>query len=139
MHNIMWLRTIGISFLKWLINYYLVVVMIVYALPADWHGYAITIPMWMLSLIVAFGFAYWLFHSHLPTSRDTAIVIVIWMVVSLTLQIFHAFYYMGTLAPLIYGPDMYVQYLLEIIAILSASYYLRRKKIQSTLGEGLVD
>lgn len=135
----MWLRTIGISFLKWLANYFVTILLIVYLLPSDWHGYFIVIPMWILSFIVALTFAFWLFHPRLPTSRDTAIVIVIWLAVSWSIQVFHAFYYFGTLAPLIYGPDMYVQYLLEILAILGMSYYMRRKKIQATLGEGLVD
>ncbi|MBP9864006.1 hypothetical protein KBC54_00965 [Patescibacteria group bacterium] len=135
----MWLRTIGVSFLNWIANYILVIFVIVYLLPNDWSGYANTIPMWIVSAFVAFGFAYWLFSSRLPSSRDTAAVIGIWMVVNATMQVFHAFYYLGSLAPLLYGPDIYVQYVLEIIAIMSASYYVRRKKMQSTFGEGLVD
>lgn len=135
----MWLRTIGVSFLNWIANYILVIFVIVYLLPNDWSGYANTIPMWIVSALVAFGFAYWLFSSRLPSSRDTAAVIGIWMVVNATMQVFHAFYYLGSLAPLLYGPDIYVQYVLEIIAIMSASYYVRRKKMQSTFGEGLVD
>ncbi len=135
----MWLRTIGISFLKWIVSYFAVVFTIVYLLPSDWHGYAIVVPMWIVTSAVAGAFAYWLFHPHIPTSRTTAVTIGIWLVVSLSLQILHAFFYFGTLAPLIYGPDMYVQYLLEVIAVIGMRSYMRRKNIQSTLGEGMVD
>jgi hypothetical protein len=135
----MWLRYLIVSFFKWLVNLFAVSLLFMYVLPSTWGGYALSFPAWIVSFIVAFACAELAFGKELPGKRETLRLLAVWMVVSLTLQILYAWFFFGTVSPVVRSLDVYVQYVLEIFAIVLAAYLTRRRKIKWELGEGMED
>lgn len=133
----MWLRFLAISFLKWMALNFLSILFFEYIAPSSWHGFVLAIPIWILSFAVAFGFAEWAFKTKFPERKTIATLLVIWMIVSYTLHILQAQFLMGSALFVINSIDIYVQYLLEILAILLAARTTKKRKILSLLGEGM--
>lgn len=131
------MRYLVISFCKFVAHFMLTSLFMLYVLPRTWHGYAVSVPMWFVSFVIAFVFAELAFKTKMPGKNETALLLGIWMVVSLTLQIFLVVYLLGTVMPLINSFDVYIQYMLEALAILMSAYLTRRRKIKATFGEGL--
>lgn len=134
----MWLRYLGFSFLKWLVNLF-VLSLLFYALPHTWGGFILAVPAWIVSFIIAFAFAELAFGKELPGKRETVSLLVVWMLVSFTMQLLYSWFFLGTVAPVIISIDTYVQYVLEILAIVMAAYITRRRRIRFELGEGMED
>jgi hypothetical protein len=134
----MFLRTLGISIVKWIAVFFAVTVFTSYVAPKSLHGYWLALPIWVMVFAIAYGFAYWVFHIKIPSRRDLLLLIAIWMVVTICLEAFYEVMTIGQPVFLLYSPDIYVQYLLEIIAILVCAQRIRKEKMKSVSGEGLV-
>jgi hypothetical protein len=133
----MWFRFLVISVIKWFVFLIISSVLLQFVVPSSWSGYEIAAPMWLIAFLVAFAFAEWAFHRRMPEHSDTLLLFVIWMVVTLTLQLLHAQYVMGSILYVINSPDIYVQYLLEILAIFLASHLAHKRMMRGILSEGI--
>jgi hypothetical protein len=135
----LWLRYLGISFLKWVVTYAATALLIVYVLPKNLSGYGLAAFAWLVAFGISFACAEWAFSIQIPGKRETAMLVAIWMVVTLSLFILYFWYFFGTVSPFIYSVDTYIQLLLELLAILLAAYLTRRRKIKAAFGEGLAE
>ena len=134
----MWARYLGISLVKWIGIFFLTVMLTAYAAPAWLNGYWLSLPIWIIIFFAAYGFAYWALHIKLPVRRDVILLVVIWMAVTIVLEVSYEIMAVGQPVFILYSPDLYVQYLLEIIAILLAARVIRMRKLRSAAGEGMV-
>lgn len=130
-------RFLSIVFLKWVANLLAVVVLLRFVIPGGWHGFLKAGPIWIASFVIAFLFAEWAFQKQLPSKRDLIRLIVVWVVVSYSLDIIGSVMVFDTPRVAMYGTDLHVTMLFEIAAILAAAYVTRRRKIEKTLGEGM--
>ncbi|MFH1620946.1 MAG: hypothetical protein ABIB04_02575 [Patescibacteria group bacterium] len=135
----MFLRFLAIATLKWFTLHFLSALLIVFVLPASWQGFELSIPVWILSFAVAFGFAEWAFKLKIPDKKTISYFLIIWIIASFTLQILQAQFIMGSALYAINSIDMYVQYLLEIAAILLAARATTIRKFHSVMSEGMED
>ena len=135
----MWLRSISITFLAWLVRLFLSALILQYVIPSSWRGYAVAAPMWLLGIGVVFAAAEWAFHERLPGKRETLIFLISWIGLTVVLQIMYSFFLFGTVLPFINSLEIYIQYVFEILTILVVAYLTRRRRIKDTLGEGMVE
>ncbi len=126
-----------IASLKWFTLHVLTAFLIKFILPESWHGFWISVPVWILAFAVAFGFAEWAFKLNIPDKKTMTALLIVWMIVSLTLQILQAQFILGSVLFVINSIDIYAQYILEILAIFLAARAVRKRKINSILGEGM--
>lgn len=133
----MWLRYFFLSGLKWFVQYFVVSFLTIFAVPIGLSGYLLSVPLWLVTFFIAFIFAEWVYSNHLPNNKNTAILIVIWMAVSLMLYIFLAYFILGSINYVINSIDIYVQLLLEVIAILLATKMIRKNRLSKVLSEGM--
>ena len=136
--NNMWLRFISISALKWVVMNCVIVLVSLYLIPRTWHGYAIIIPMWLITFACAFGFATWALSKRLPSWRDLGWLVVIWLVVSLILQNVYEQLLFGYALWFLRSLDLLLGFVIEILAIVLAFYFVRRNKIKASLPKGMV-
>ena len=129
-------RYIGISIVKWIAVFTAISVLTTYV-ANGLTGYVLALPVWALAFAMAYGFAYWALHPTMPGKRELTRLILIWMVVTIVLEVYYELLTIGQVVFILYSPDLYVQYLLEIIAIFFAARTIRRKKFRSAAGEGL--
>ncbi len=131
----MWLRYLGISIVKWITVFTAMSVMTMY-ITGGLRGYLLDIPIWAMAFAVAYGFAYWALHPTIPGKRELIQLIIIWVVVTLTLEAFYEILSIGQIV-FVYGPDFFGQYLFEIAAIFLAARVIHNKKIRAAGSEGL--
>lgn len=135
----MWLRAFFISALKWLAYIAASSVMLRFVLPGGWRGYALSIPLWILAFVIALVFAEWLFGARSADRRDTAIAIGVWMAVTIVAQAVFTVFMIGDIYVFLNSYDTYVQLLLEALAVLLVARWMRAKRFQAALGEGLAE
>ena len=133
----MWLRFTLISLLKWFAQLTASALIVRYVMPAGWSGYAISAPMWLVNFGLAFGFAEWAYRKTLPGRRETIRLLICWMVVTITLQLLFAQFFLGSVLYFTGSLEMYVQLLLEVLAILLAARVTRKRKMNKVLSEGI--
>lgn len=133
----MMFRFLSIVLLKWTANLLAVVLLLRFVVPGGWHGFLKAGPIWIASFIIAFLFAEWAFQKQLPSKRDLIQLVVIWIVVSYSLDIVGSVMVFDTARVALYGTDLHITMLFEVGAILAAAYVTRRRKIEKTLGEGM--
>ena len=92
---------------------------------------------WALAFLVAFVCAEWAFRKRLPEQRDIMLLLGIWMTVTITLQLLFAQFILGSVLFVINSPDIYIQYLMEIVAIFLSAKLTRKRKVRSVISEGL--
>ncbi|MEK7115792.1 MAG: hypothetical protein AAB879_00165 [Patescibacteria group bacterium] len=132
-------RLVSIVILKWVVNLFAVLALLRFVIPPAWHGNLKAAPIWLVSFILAFLFAEWAFARRLHGKRSTVECIVLWVVVSYTLNIFASVVTFATARVAIYGTDLHITTLSEIAAILLAAHATRRRKIEMSLGEGMAE
>jgi hypothetical protein len=132
----MWFRALSISFLKWM-TFLIVSFVLLRFVFTFLTGWWLAIPMWAVAFGNAFLFADWAFSKRTLSNKELAAFIVIWMVVTMTLQLLHAQFLTGDIRYALNSPELYVQYLLELLAIFLASSHARKKLMRSILGEGM--
>jgi hypothetical protein len=132
-------RFIAISLLKWFVVLIVNMLLLQFVLPRAWTGYSLSASLWFVAFLISFFFAEWAFGKKFPHRHDVWKLLIVWMVISVTLQILHGIYVLGDVLYVINSPDFYVQYLLEILAILLAAQATRRRFRHSmaTMTEGL--
>jgi uncharacterized RDD family membrane protein YckC len=135
----MWLRSISITFLAWLARLVLSAVVLQYVIPFPWSGYMVAVPMWVLAVAVVFAAAEWAFHAQLPGKRETVTFVVSWVGLTVVLQVMYSFFLFGTVLPFINSLEIYIQYVLEILTIVTVAYLARRRRVKDSLGEGMVE
>lgn len=131
------LRYLGVSIIKWFGVYTTALVFVAYVAPSTMKGYLLALPIWALSTLVAYGFAYWAMHTKMPGKHEIIALITVWMVVTLCIEAFYEIMAVGSPVFLLHSIDLYVQYLLEIAAILFAARVLRKRKMRAASGEGM--
>ncbi len=132
------LRFLTISILHWIASIVLSTALALYVLTG-FTGYVLAAPMWAMNFLLAFGFAQWAFHQRLPGPRDTMWFLLIWFIVTFSLQSAFEIYQFGQIYFLINDNFLHIQYFIDLLAILLASYLTRRWKVKSVLSEGMVD
>ena len=132
-----WLRYLGISILKWISIYVTMLLFVTYVAPSWLKGYWLALPMWALTLLIAYGFGYWALHFKIPARREIAILIGVWMVTTICIEIWYEILTIGRPVFLMHSIDLYVQYLIEIVGILLAARMIRAHKYRVVSGEGI--
>ncbi len=130
-------RLFSIVLLQWVTNLFAVLVLLQFVIPGSWQGNLKAVPIWLVSFLLAFLFAEWAFDKRLPERRDTIELILVWVVVSVTLNILGSVLVFKTARVALYGTDLHITMLFEIIAIVLAAHATRRRKILRALGEGM--
>jgi len=133
----LWLRYLGISLLKWFGIFTVNLIFVSYVAPSFLKGYLLSLPIWALVFLVSYWFAFWAMHLKLPGKREVTGLIIIWMVSTICLEVFYEIMAVGRPIFILHSPDLYVQYLLEIAAILLAARMLRKRKMRAASGEGM--
>lgn len=133
----LWPRYLGISVLKWISVFAAIVIFSAYVAPASWKGFFLAVPIWILAFALAYLFAFWALHVKIPGRRELITLIAIWMGVTIILQVSYEIFTIGRPVFIIYSLDLYVQYLLEVIAILLAGRQVRAYRMKHALSEGL--
>lgn len=133
----MWPRFIGFSVLNWITNIILVMVLLRFAVPGTFRGFALAAVPWVVSFVLAFFFAELAFHTKLPGRRETMTLIVIWLIVGYSFHLLYALVVFQNVLVVLQSPDLHLTYVFEVAAILLAGYVIRRRKIKATLGEGM--
>jgi hypothetical protein len=137
MTSIPWFRFIAITTINWVVNLFLVSIFLVYVIPRSIHGYGLAVVVWVLSSLIAFVFAHWAFHPRMPGRTDTVALCVIWFFMTIAFQAFWEMYQYGQLVFFFLNIDLLGAVILQIVAIVLASYISRRHRLRSTLGEGM--
>jgi len=133
----MFFRYLGISIVKWIAVFSAIMIFTSYIAPQSLRGYWLALPIWILVCLIAYGFGYWAFHLTFPNRRDVIMLLIIWMVVTICLEAFYEIMTIGQPVFLLRSPDLYVQYLLEIVGVLLAIKRIRTQKMRAASGEGL--
>ena|SRR3989344_2748454 len=133
----MWFRFLVISVIKWFLFFMVSGLFLQFVVPESWRGYQIAVPLWALAFLVAFVCAEWAFRKRLPEQRDIMLLLGIWMTVTITLQLLFAQFILGSVLFVINSPDIYIQYLMEIVAIFLSAKLTRKRKVRSVISEGL--
>jgi len=133
----MFFRYLGISIIKWIAVYTAILTFTMYVAPPGLRGNWLAIPIWIMVSAISYEFATWAMHIRIPTKRDLILLISIWMVVTICIEWFVESMAYGQPYFLLHDYQNYVQYLLEIVAILYAARVLRKKKLKRASGEGL--
>lgn len=133
----MWLRFAAISALKWIVQNFFMILVMLYLIPNTWHGYAVAAPVWVVTVIVSAVFAYWALHLKRPTWKKVVLLAVIWFVVSLFFQTIFEFIFLGRLFFIIRSFELLLNFLLEILTIFGMGWYLRFVKKGEGRPEGV--
>lgn len=133
----MWLRFFLISALKWIVSFIVVGILLRYVMPSAWSGFQIAAPMWVVAFFLSFFFAEWALQKTLPGKHETIMLLAIWLIVGYTFHIVYAFFVFSNVLVIANSPDLHITYLFEAAGVVLAAYAVRRRKIKSTLGEGL--
>ncbi len=131
------IRTLSVILLKWSVNLLATLVLIRYVIPHGWNGYAEAAPVWVASFVIAFAFAEWIFRPKLPGKKETIRLVIMWVVLTYVLNVLGSVILFNTPRVAIYGTDLYVTLLFEIVAIILAAIVTRQRKIEKMLGEGM--
>ena len=135
----MWLRFAWISFVGWVVNLLLIMLVLRFVLPQTLPGSVLAILPWIISFIVAFIVSDWAFSQTIPGRHETTIFTILWIVIGFTLFLVYGAFLLGDVRFIANSPDIYVTFVCEIAGILLASFATRRRKIKETLGEGLAE
>ncbi|MCC7357314.1 hypothetical protein IT408_02290 [Candidatus Uhrbacteria bacterium] len=134
----MWFRFLSISVLHWTFSYVVFALLSIYVF-VGLRGILLAFPIWIINFLLSFGFATWAFQKRLPGKRDGVMFLTIWFVTTFSLQVAVEMMQYGYVYFLIQDYYLHVQYVIDVIAILSAVYITRRKKIAAVLGEGMME
>lgn len=132
-----WVRFIAISSVKWIANWFLVALFLVFVVPRSVQGYGLAACVWILSFIIAFIFARWAFGARMPDRRDTIALCAVWVVVMILFQSFWEFFQYGQLIFSFLTVDILGTIVVEVFAVVLASYVTRRHRLHATISEGM--
>ncbi len=135
----MWFRFVTIISLKWSANILAVILLSTHVIPSAWSGYVRAIPLWFVSFVVAWIFSEWALRRVQPGRQEVALLLILWLMLSLSYQLLYGYISLGNVYSVINSLEMYIQFVLEICAVLLAAYAVRRRKVLSALGEGLAE
>jgi len=134
----MWIRYIGISFLHWIgwqmvqaaillyVRNYIVI-----------QGDALMLTMWASAFIVSFPFAVFAFHVRAPGAKAVLQYGGMHLAVSVLMLFVVGYALFPGLDLLIFSQEMWGQWSVEVLGIIAAAWYVRRR-IRSVQGaEGL--
>ncbi|MBI5655191.1 hypothetical protein HZC53_06095 [Candidatus Uhrbacteria bacterium] len=133
----MWLRFAAISALKWIVQNFLTILVLLYLIPNSWHGYTVAAPVWVLTVVVSAAFAYWALHIKRPSWKNVILLAVIWFVISLFFQTIFEFIFLGRLFFILRSLELLLIFLLEILTIFGMGWYLRFTKKGEGKPEGV--
>ncbi|MBP9869154.1 hypothetical protein KBC59_01170 [Patescibacteria group bacterium] len=132
----MWFRLTGISLLKWMALLVVSALLLRYVF-SGLSGWWLALPMWAVAFGISFLFADWAFSVRTLSAKEMGIFIGIWMGITITLQLLYAQFLIGDVRYALNSIELYVQYLLELLAIFLASSHAQKKRMRSVLGEGM--
>lgn len=133
----MWFRFLSIVSLKWVANVLAMLLLLRFLIPHAWTGFLKAAPIWVVSFVIAFLFAEWALATRLPNTKNLFQLILTWIVVSYLLNILGSVFLFQTARVALYGTDLHLTSVMELLAILLAASVIRRRKLQAVLGEGM--
>lgn len=134
----MWLRYLGISFLNQVAQWTAFVITLRFILPDKTPLFLLNISMWALALLLSLFFAAWAFSGKLPTRLDALMLLVMRLLLAVTFWLAYGIFVSVRGPWAVVTPEILVQLGLEAAGVLIAAYIIRRRKIRSVLGEGMV-
>jgi len=132
----MWFRFLVISLLKWVAVFAAIAVLSSVA-PSVLHGWILSIVVWIVAFILAFVFATWAFAKRMPVRNDTLLLVALWIFVYISMFFAYGVLLSTQGAYFVVSREILIQLVVEIVAVLYASYSSRRRRIASVLGEGM--
>ncbi|MFA5936155.1 MAG: hypothetical protein WC787_04885 [Patescibacteria group bacterium] len=132
----MWLRYLVISFLNLVMGLLTLVILLAYILPTDSPSLLLQAVGWMIGFAFAFIFSHWAFSKKIPDRKDALMLVVFHIAFFLLIYALYGILISDRGVGVIVSLELVIQLVLEVIAILLAAYHLRRRKLQSMLGEG---
>jgi apolipoprotein N-acyltransferase len=134
----MWFRYLTLSFLNTILALFALLGLLTFVVPASVPGIVFRLVGWVIGFIFSLGFSYWIFHTKVPTQKDTILLAVFHVVAFMLVYSAYGVLFSDFGASVVFTLDFMVQLGLELLAILLMSYRIRRTKLQSMLGEGRV-
>lgn len=134
----MYLRSLCIAILHWLISFFAIALMLGFILPSNASGWMLNVPAWILAFLLSALFASWAFSPYLPEPREIFFVIVLWFLVLVTGYLGYGILFSLRGPLLIFEWEFFVQIILQLVAVWLAGFRLRRRKLKEVLGEGMV-
>ena len=98
-------------------------------------GLTLGIPIWIMQFVVAFLFGSWAFSKSVPDLKAALIFLWIWLPVNLGVDGLYLSVAGVWSKDFVLPIDLIIQTLLEIFAILLASYKIRRAKLKEKFAD----
>ncbi len=115
-----------------------IVLLAAFILPATTPTIVLSLIIWACAFLSAFLCAELAFSRRLPDRNDIVLLLGVHLVVFLTFYTTYGIFLSDKGPAFVVAPEILVQLLLECIAICVAGYRMRRQKLRSVLGEGMM-
>ncbi|MBU1032745.1 MAG: hypothetical protein ABII13_04700 [Patescibacteria group bacterium] len=127
------LRFLGITFIKFIVTTFGLFTLYALILPDVIPGWGINIITWIITFALAYLFAYWAVFNIKPNRKDTLLLVFIWLLVTVTGFLLYGILYSVQGPWLLVRPEILVQLVLEVLAILMVAYQVRHKKVEEVV------
>lgn len=115
-----------------------ILLMLMFVVP-DWLSSLLTaISVWTIGFLVAFLFAQWAFAKRMPTKGDVILLASLHLFVAVLFYAIYGIFVSENGVLILFTPDFSIEIILEILAILLSAYRIKRLRMKSVLGEGMV-
>lgn len=133
----MWFRFLAISALNFAVTLASIFGLVLYILPEKTPLVLLNFANWVLAFLVTSLFSRWAFSKRLPTHQDSVLLVVFHLIVYLTGYLTYGLLLSDRGPLVVVSPEIVVQLVCEVAAIIVAAYHIRRRRLRSVLGEGM--
>jgi hypothetical protein len=134
----MWHRYLAISIFNIFAEFFVLVVILAFVLPQTTPSIVMQIVGWAIGVLVTVGCTFVALVHRTPERRDAIMLVAFHVACFILVYAGYGFLLSDAGAAVIVSPEIVVQLILESCAICLVAFHLRRRALQSMLGEGRV-
>lgn len=132
----MWLRYLLVTLLNILSGLFVLILLFAFLLPQNLPSMVMQLVGWGAGFLLALIWSHVAFSKKIPERRDTIQLVVFHVSLFLLLYASYGVLLSDRGAAVIVSVELVIQLIVEAAAICFTAFHLRRRKLQSILGEG---
>jgi hypothetical protein len=118
-------RYFAVTLVKWFAVNTATILVMFFVLPKTWSGGEVSAPVWIMTFVLAAGFAYWALLKKKPSYKDILKLLGVWLVVTLVMQNAFEYFIFGRALFIFRSFDALAALIIELLGVIVGAIILR--------------